>query len=252
MRTSLLSPLLSWRDRAALLAALVVPLLVCVAVVPWRTSLPNTDAALIIVVAIVAVAAYGHRLAGIVASLAGAFWFDLFLTRPYDRLTITHRADIETAVLIVVVGVAVTELAVRARTARVLTRTDVAYLDAISSTAELVNSGAGRTAVIDRVSDQLTTLLGLRSCRFEMTRFGGLPRLTADGRLMVDKRPWDVETYGMPDSQIEILVADRDHLRGRFVVDPTPGLVVTVAARRAAVVLAGLVASGIAAGRTTV
>jgi K+-sensing histidine kinase KdpD len=41
-----------------------------------------------------------------------AVWFDFFLTQPYERFTITRRTDIETTVLLLVIGVAVTEIAV--------------------------------------------------------------------------------------------------------------------------------------------
>lgn len=36
-------------------------------------------------------------------------WFDFFLTRPYQRFTITDQADLETAVLLTLIGVAVPE-----------------------------------------------------------------------------------------------------------------------------------------------
>ncbi|MBO0876722.1 MAG: DUF4118 domain-containing protein [Pseudonocardia sp.] len=40
---------------------------------------------------------------------------DFFVTEPYDRFAITKRADIETAVLLMLVGVAVTEIALWGR-----------------------------------------------------------------------------------------------------------------------------------------
>ncbi|MGW6939008.1 hypothetical protein ACWGF3_08370 [Streptomyces xanthophaeus] len=55
-------------DRAVLLAALLVPFLVALALVPFRTGLPATHEALIMVAAVVAVAALGTR--AIVSQLA--------------------------------------------------------------------------------------------------------------------------------------------------------------------------------------
>ncbi|MFF7295447.1 DUF4118 domain-containing protein [Streptomyces sp. NPDC008265] len=72
------------RDRAALLAALLVPFLVALALVPIRTDLSATNAALVLVVAVVAVAAVGTRAAGALAALSAAAWFDFFLTEPYS------------------------------------------------------------------------------------------------------------------------------------------------------------------------
>jgi K+-sensing histidine kinase KdpD len=95
------------RDRLALIAALLAPLAVAVVLVPFRTSFANAGAALVLVGVVVAVAANGHRFAGILAAASAAVWFDFFLTRPYERFTITHRDDIETTVLLLLVGASV-------------------------------------------------------------------------------------------------------------------------------------------------
>lgn len=68
------------RDRLTLIAALVAPLLLTAILAPFRTSFANTDAALALIVVVVAVAANGYRLAGILAALSSAVWFDFFLT----------------------------------------------------------------------------------------------------------------------------------------------------------------------------
>ncbi|WP_329360717.1 DUF4118 domain-containing protein [Streptomyces sp. NBC_01483] len=95
----------SLRDRLALVAGLVGPFLVALVLVPFRTDLSRTNAALILVVVVVAVAALGSRTAGALAALSAAVWFDFFLTRPYETFDIRASADIETAVLLLVVGV---------------------------------------------------------------------------------------------------------------------------------------------------
>ncbi|MGY4983559.1 hypothetical protein ACWCYL_41640 [Streptomyces sp. 900105755] len=51
------------RDRAALAAGLVAPFLVSLVLVPFRSDLSHTNAALVLVVVVVAVAALGSRLA---------------------------------------------------------------------------------------------------------------------------------------------------------------------------------------------
>jgi len=38
-------------------------------------------------------------------------WFDFFFTQPYHRFTIADRSDLETFVLLLLVGIAVTEVA---------------------------------------------------------------------------------------------------------------------------------------------
>jgi len=61
------------RDHLAVLAGLAVPLVLTVCLVPARSSLPNTDAALALI--LVVVAAIGHRLAGVLAAVSAAVWF---------------------------------------------------------------------------------------------------------------------------------------------------------------------------------
>jgi hypothetical protein len=85
------------RDRLALAAGLAAPFLAALALLPFRTSLSHTNAALVLVVVVVAVAALGSRTAGVVAALSAAAWFargeaaigHSFLTRPYETFDIT-------------------------------------------------------------------------------------------------------------------------------------------------------------------
>ena len=60
---------------------------------------------------VVGVAALGSRAAGLVAAVSSAACFDYFLTAPYDQFRIGDRSDIETTVLLLLIGAAVTELA---------------------------------------------------------------------------------------------------------------------------------------------
>src|SRR5690349_22630411 len=151
------------RDRLALLAALAAPLALAAILVPFRASFPNTDAALALLLVVVAVAANGYRLAGFLAAASAAAWFDFFLTRPYERFTIAHRTDIGTTVLLLVIGVAVTELAVWGRRQHAAASRRAGYLDGINAAAQAVASGASPSALIEQVASQLTRVLSLES-----------------------------------------------------------------------------------------
>ncbi|MFJ3175398.1 DUF4118 domain-containing protein [Streptomyces roseus] len=211
-------------DAAALLAALVAPFLVALALVPFRTDLSATNAALILVVAVVAVAAAGTRIAGVVAALSAAVWFDFFLTEPYRRFAITDREDAETAVLLLVVGLIVSQLAVRARRLRRTVSSDEAHMTALQGTARLAEDGRSPQAVVEYVRGELVGLLELRGCRFEYgTLMGNLPRLEHDGGVWHD-RPGRVTEYAdWPDGETELRVVGGGHYYGRFVLDPHPG-----------------------------
>ncbi|WP_433917015.1 DUF4118 domain-containing protein [Streptomyces sp. NBC_01744] len=141
----------SLRDCIALAAALVGPLLVALAMMPFRTDQSNTNLALILVVVVVAVSAMGNRFAGALAALSAAAWFDFFLTQPYQRFTISDTEDIETAVLLLVVGLIVSQLSARARRLRVIAVTDAGYLAKIHDTAQLAQSTTSPDAVVDQV-----------------------------------------------------------------------------------------------------
>lgn len=155
------------RDRIAIVAAVVAPLAVSALLVPFRASFSNTNVALVLVVIVVAVAAKGNRLAGALAAVSAAACFDFFFTQPYQRFTISKSADLETALLLLVVGLAVSQLAARARRLSVIAITDAGYLAKIHDTAELARSAKSLDVVVDHVTAQLTDLLGLRGCRFE-------------------------------------------------------------------------------------
>jgi K+-sensing histidine kinase KdpD len=220
-----MSPYLT-RDRVAVLAALAAPLALAAILVPFRASFPNTDAALAMILVVVAVAANGYRLAGILAAVSAAVWFDFFLTRPYEEFTITRRTDIETTILVLVIGVAVTELAVWGRRQQSVASRRAGYLDGINAAAKSVATGGSPAVLIDQVTGQLTQLLSLQSCRFQQGVAGlGQPaRMQHDGTVTAAHRAWDVDAEGFPrDTDIELLVESGGVFQGRFLMTPIPG-----------------------------
>ncbi|MGW1800729.1 DUF4118 domain-containing protein [Streptomyces sp. NPDC001984] len=227
------------RDRVALAAGLLAPFLVALVLVPFRTDLSHTNAALVLVVAVVMVAALGNRAAGVVAALSAAAWFDFFLVRPYTTFDITASADIETAVLLLAVGLIVSQLAARARRLEVITVTDADHLARIHATADLVQSVKSGDSVVDHVRRELTELLGLRSCRFEYGTLLGHPwRLQQDGSVTTGRRHGDVDAAGWPEGEIELRAYGNGHYLGRFMLTPGPGPVPPLQARLVAVTLA--------------
>ena len=213
------------RDRVAVAAAVIAPIAVCALLGSVRDSITSTDAVLALVLVVVAVAANGYRLAGNLAAVSAAASFDFFLTEPYGRLTIDRSADIKTTVLLLVVGVAVSELAVWGRRQAALASTQTAYLDGIREATEAVSSGGSGRQLTQDVSAALTRLLNLASCRFErgMAGVGQPARLRHDGEVEVGHAVWDVERNGLPaDTDIELLVEVGGRLVGRFMLTAGP------------------------------
>ncbi len=77
------------RDRAAVAAAVAGPLALAAILLPWRGSWPNTNVALLLVVAVVRGRVLKWGIAFCAAQQrrwSAAVWFDYFFTRPYERL----------------------------------------------------------------------------------------------------------------------------------------------------------------------
>ena len=237
------------RDRVAVVVALAAPLVLAAILVPFRSSIPNTDAALAMILVVVAVAANGYRLAGILAAVSVAVWFDFFLTRPYETFSITRRTDIETTVLLLVIGVAVTEIAVWGRRQHLAASRRAGYLDGISSAAQAVATGSSASALIDQVTGQLTQLLSLRSCSFQrgIAGIGRPARLRHDGSVTIGQRAWHVDAEGFPvGTDTELLVESGGLFQGRFLMTPAPGARPTLEQRLLAVALADQVGAALA------
>jgi K+-sensing histidine kinase KdpD len=209
----------------AALAGLLAPLALAAVLVPFRSSFANTDAALALLLIVVAVAAVGYRPAGYLAAASAAAWYDFFLTRPYETFDISRATDIETTVLLLLIGVAVTEIAVWGHRQLLVASRRSGYLDGINDAARAAAEGDSPSALIDRVSARLKQLLSLRSCQFQygVAGLGGPARIEHDGVVLVNGRPWDVERDGFPPSAgVELLVESGGLLQGRYLMQPGP------------------------------
>jgi hypothetical protein len=179
-------------------------------------------------------------------------WFDFFLTQPYERFTITRRTDIETTVLLLVIGVAVTEIAVWGRRHYALASRRAGYLDGINNAARAVAAGGSAAALIDQVSAQLIKLLALRSCVFQygVAGLGRPARLQRDGSVTFGQRRWVPDAEDLPaDGEVELLVEGGGLFQGRFLMTPAPGARPSLERRLLAVAFADQVGAALASSR---
>jgi Domain of unknown function (DUF4118) len=228
------------RDRIAVLLGVVAPVAVSALLVPLRDHLANTQLALILVLVVVAVAASGNRVAGIVAAVGAGVWFDFFFTRPYQRFTIADRSDIETFGLLLVVGIAVTELAAWGRRQQALAGREAGYLAGVHAAAAVGATGGSPSELIRSVSRELVDTLGLLGCSYQpgVAGRGNPPRLERDGRITFHRSVWDIERLGLPsDSAIELLVQSGGRLHGRFLLSAAPHTHPSLSQRLVAVTL---------------
>ncbi|MFF4789150.1 SpoIIE family protein phosphatase [Streptomyces sp. NPDC001276] len=109
---------------ATLLAAAALPLAVCMLLLPVRGTLAETNAALIVMLVVVAVAAFGNRGAAVITALSAAVSFVFFFATPYASFTyIDNPDDAITAGLLLVVGLSVSQLARRYNRERAIATT---------------------------------------------------------------------------------------------------------------------------------
>lgn len=189
-------------------AALVLP--VVVAAVPaalLRDVVANTSAALVLVLVLVGVAAFGDRIAGLLAAVSVAASFDFFLTRPFLAFAIAGRDDVETAVLLAAIGVAVTEIVQWGRRHQARSVRHDGYLTGLHAAARLAADVPEAGDRIDRIATMIASVLDLDACRYDPAPDprAERPRLQRDGTVTSRGRMVSIERDGLPtDDVIEI------------------------------------------------
>ncbi|MGH9217453.1 MAG: DUF4118 domain-containing protein, partial [Acidimicrobiales bacterium] len=146
--------------------ALLAPALVAAALVPLRAHVLNTNLALVLVVAVLGAAVAGGRVAGVVGALSAALSYDLFLTVPYGSFKIERGDDIETTVLLALIGLIAGELVERARRSEAAAIARRRDLERIRRRAELAAGGERPGRLIEQSAEELTELLDLKVCRY--------------------------------------------------------------------------------------
>jgi len=208
--------------RIAWPAAILGPSLVALALVPLRSRVDATNVALILVVVVVAVAALGRRLPGLAAAVMAGLAFDYLWTSPYYTLSIDNPDLIQTAVLLVIVGAAVSELAWLGQHARQQFVRSRGYVAGAVDVVATFDPGADPSAQVRLVEQRVVDILGVDGCRY---RTGPVPGgqtgavLAADGSLQIAGHRTNVGRTGLPtDRIIAIPVAGGGHAYGYLAV----------------------------------
>ncbi len=150
------------RQRVIVALAVTAPLAVAAVLVPARASLTNAATALILVVVILAIAIGGGRACGYVASVSATLWFDFFFTHPYYSFDIHGRIALEITICLLVVGLAVSELAARSRHHQRVSSEESGYVAMVRELTDLAQTSPG-SSLIGRAEPMLIDLLHLRA-----------------------------------------------------------------------------------------
>lgn len=239
--------LLEWRPLIRV-AAVVAPLVTCAALGLVRDQVAAASAVLVLVLWVVAAAATGDRVAGVLAAVSGAAWFDFFLAAPYLRFTIGDADDVEATVLLVVIGLAVTEIALWGYRQQAVAARRSGYLDGVVGTARAVADGdLPDTAVTDLVADQIVHVLDADECRYVSgpVQDVRIATMDHDGVVTRDGHVTDTDRNGLPtDEYVAVPVRRARTTLGHFLVTATSHVArPTREQRRVAVLLADQVAS---------
>jgi K+-sensing histidine kinase KdpD len=191
--------------------------------VPSRGQLSVADDVLVLVVATVAIASWGHRGAAALAALVAAASFDFFLTRPYGSFRISRQADLTTEMLFVIVGLIVGELAARGHRHQQAASRGHLELLRIHDLGERIAEGEDPDFVLIAVASELRELLSLRDCRFIRDQPSGKGAWIAnDGTVRLNPLRWPSATAGLPTKQVELPVRGEGRVLGTFILTPTP------------------------------
>jgi Domain of unknown function (DUF4118) len=213
-----------------------------------RGTVDNTNIALALVVVVVAAAVTGGQVAGAVAALSAALSFDFFQTKPYLSLTIDSSDDVETTVLLLVVGVLVGTIAARGRRARQAATDARDEIQRVHRLAELTAAGEDGAAVLGSAQHELMELLTLDDCRFEALPYDtDLPVLERSGVLTQRSHRYSGNGFELPPGGVSLPVLARGRPVGRFVLTPHPGVGLTLERRIVAVALADQVGGALGA-----
>jgi len=204
-------------------AAVAGPVVVAATASLLRALLANTSAALVLVLVVVAVSVAGDRAAGVLAALSAALSFDFFLTVPYYQFAIFAREDVETAILLLAIGVAVTEISLWGRRQQSQSGRREGYLAGVAHAARMAADGSPTEDLVATVGRMINDVLDLDDTRYDPSSGHTAeqrerPVLDHDGAVRWRGHVVDVAREGLPTMDVIELPAGRDSSGGRFLL----------------------------------
>ena len=220
----------------------------------FRSIFDATNAALVLMIVVVAVAALGGRAGGDRDGTGGGRLVRLLphqaLPVVGDRLTRRRRDGVAAARRAVMVGT----IASWGRSAHRRAGTARSEVKRIHRVAEAAVNGTQAADVIAVAQDELRELLSLHEARFEAlptTDLRVLPRIGRNGAVEAvqdqhhrfGRLPDGAGGFELPEQGVELPVLARGQHIGRFLLSPTHGVAVSLEQRLVAVAIADQVAA---------
>jgi hypothetical protein len=217
------------------------------ALVGVRGDIQNANVALVLVLFVVLGAVTGGQGAAAISAFVAAIAFDFFHTKPYNSLKISDGNDVLTTVLLLAVGLAIGEIAIRAQRVYTQREDEQRQLRRIRRIAGLAAGGEGVDDLLLAVTAELIETLDLQNAWFERLPFvAALPRLERSGVIEATEHHFANGEFELPREGVALPVVGAGQTMGRFVLIPTPGVGVSKERRLSAVALADHVGAALA------
>ncbi|MBO1756720.1 DUF4118 domain-containing protein [Allobranchiibius sp. CTAmp26] len=201
-----------WWTGAVRVGAALVPLVTCALLSAGRRDVTPVIAVLVLVLWVVLAAATADRVAALIAAVSGGIWFDFFLTRPYHRFAISGTAHIVATVLLVLIGVSVTELALWGHRQQARAARRSGYLDGLLSSAAAIREGGTPTPTITQIAArQIADTLDAERCTFVdgPLRDARIAVLEEDGTVVRAGHRAEASRVGLPTEEYAAILVRR-------------------------------------------
>lgn len=226
--------------------ACVLPAALALALVPFDSRLTPASVAVILVVPVVVAATSARRSAAIAATLSAVLSFDFLFTEPRRSFTIDNADDLVLVGSLLVVGLAVAELAMWGHRQRATANRFVGDVTVLRSIAELIAIGEDRESLAMAGAYWLRELLDLQDCRVATAGDPPSPAtITTTGEVVVGELRWSPQHQGLPGPEVDLPLHVEGVEVGRFILRPTPGALIPADRLFTATALADLIGSAV-------
>jgi K+-sensing histidine kinase KdpD len=224
------------------------PIALAAVLVPVRDDIQHATAMLLLVVVVVLAAMTGGQGAGAVGAVSATLSYDFFLTRPYLSLGIERDADVENALVLLIIGSLVGQLLAVARRRRRSEERAARDVQSLVRIAERAAAGEEPAAIVRAVEDELVQVLQLFRAAYTTDLEEDLPVLERSGVVRTtEHRLNERGEPTLPLGGVDLPVTANGRTIGHVILHPRPDAGAPLRSRVIAVALADQLGAALAA-----
>ncbi|MFN0090404.1 MAG: DUF4118 domain-containing protein [Acidimicrobiales bacterium] len=232
-----------WRKVLAYVAAIALPIGICVASIPLRSDHGPTIA-VVLLACVIIIAAFSAAGPAVTAATTAAAAYDFFLTQPHYSLAIHDNDEAVTTLTLLVVGLVAGVLASRGIRLQANATTRKAELDHLIDFASTAADAPPDEHLTAAACQHLTALLDLSDCTWKPgpASQDDTPILLPSGDTMGYLRRLNPDRARLP-SRLELPAIARGQRAGSFLIAPRGIRLTSHEERRTAAAIATLYAA---------